>query len=99
MSLQIAELTISFNSKLTSMVSSTDEKIEKSDNSYSRSNWNWWTVDRVSGTISSQTKNTKTNDESREFSLNIKVRAVQDDTPGGLLKVLSIMEDAILRSD
>ncbi len=36
------------------------------------------------------------NKEEREFSLNIRVRCVQDEIPAGLNRILNMLEEAML---
>lgn len=54
-------------------------------------------VTSMTGSFSSQTERGTKGSETREFSLKVTVKAVQDEMPTGLAKVLSALEDAILQ--
>jgi hypothetical protein len=51
----------------------------------------------MTASFSSQISTKNTNKEEREYSMMVRVEAVQDEMPGGLAKVLSILEEAILK--
>jgi Protein of unknown function (DUF2589) len=98
--LQVAELTIEFNAKITSVVSETSDKTETDTGSKStRDWWWWWSTPRSAGTFSTTTKSKSSKEATSEFSLNIVCRAVQDEMPAGLKKMLSILEEAIRHVD
>jgi Protein of unknown function (DUF2589) len=90
--MQIAECTIEFNAKLTSVKTTAvnfaaglevrgDAKAEGVE------------VD-ISASFSTQVSRNSTDREQREFSMTIVVQAEQGDIPAGLARVLSILEDA-----
>jgi hypothetical protein len=96
---QVSELTLSFNAKLTSMITDNRERTTDSTEPYDRFTGYWWSVNRMTGAVTSRSKTTNNSETAQEYSMTVVVRAVQDDAPAGLMKVLSIMEDAILRSE
>jgi Protein of unknown function (DUF2589) len=91
---QISECNIEFNAKLTSISTS-----ESSSSTTETKDWErkrWWSSSRSSGSWSSQSSSNDTSSEAQEFTFNVKVRAVQDEMPAGLAKMISILEEAIL---
>jgi hypothetical protein len=90
-------MTIEYNAKITGMTSHTDESSESS--SSTRTSYKgWWSRTRATTSVTHQTNNKHTNNEAREFTLKVQVKAVQDDAPAGLQKVLSVLEEAILKT-
>jgi len=95
--LRIDEMTIDFSAKLTDAI---ERKTESSFNltaSVSGKYSAFWSPVKLEFRTSS-TYNTKTATAAaskREYRLDIHVRAVQDEMPAGLAKVLDILEDAI----
>jgi hypothetical protein len=95
--LRIDEMTIDFSAKLTDAI---ERKTENSFNltaSVSGKYSSFWSPIKLEFRASS-TYNTKTAtaaSSKREYRLDIHVRAVQDEMPAGLSKVLDILEDAI----
>jgi hypothetical protein len=95
--LRIDEMTIDFSAKLTDAV---ERKTESSFNlsaTVSGKYSSFWSPIKLEFRTSS-TYNTKTAtaaSSKREYRLDIHVRAVQDEMPAGLSKVLDILEDAI----
>jgi Protein of unknown function (DUF2589) len=51
----------------------------------------------MTASFSSQVSTNNSNEQKREYSMMVRVEAVQDEMPGGLAKVLSILEEAILK--
>jgi hypothetical protein len=93
--IRVKTCTIEFNAK----VSSVQKQSIESNLSYTKTERrkSWWTSSSMRSSITSQVQNKYSNTEAREFSLKVKVEAVQDEMPGGLSKVLSILEEAILK--
>lgn len=95
--IRIDEMTIDFKAKLTDAISrSTDTNFSinaTTGGSYSA----FWSPVKFDFRVSSTYKtNTSTNaSQKREYSMDIHVRAVQDEMPAGLSKMLDILEDAI----
>ena len=50
---------------------------------------------KFSSSVSTKTSRTFSNTEQREFSMEIYVRAEQEQMPAGMAKVLGILEEAI----
>ncbi len=95
--IRIDEMTIDFKAKLTDAItrntSSNFEVKAETGGSYSA----FWSPVKFDFRVSSTYKtNTSTNaSQKREYSMDIHVRAVQDEMPAGLSKMLDILEDAI----
>jgi len=108
--LRIEEMTINFTAKVTeernyefsyerSKESSEESTDNTEENEHSRNKRQTYSSEAsFKGTV---TTNNKTNSKSNsryqtECAMEINVRATQDDMPGGLSKILSILESAIL---
>lgn len=93
--LRIAEMTIDFHAKLTDAVERTStSQTQISSSLQVKGGWAPLKFDfRVSATHNRAQSNRSTSN--REYNMEIHVRAVQDEMPAGLSKVLQIMEDAI----
>jgi len=93
--LRIDELNIDFTAKLNDMVESSDSTTSVADVALSASaGWGWGRASlraSYSRTHNSASKSTST----AEYTMNVKVRAVQAEVPGGLAKILDIMEAVI----
>jgi hypothetical protein len=95
--LRIDEMTIDFSAKLTDAVERNSETSFGLSTSVSGKYSAFWSPIKLEFRASS-TFNTKTStaaSSKREYRLDIHVRAVQDEMPAGLSKVLDILEDAI----
>ena len=95
--LRIDEMTIDFSAKLTDAIQRNTETAFTLNTSVSGKYSSFWSPIKLEFRASS-TFNTKTAEQSsskREYRLDIHVRAVQDEMPAGLSKVLDILEDAI----
>jgi Protein of unknown function (DUF2589) len=95
--LRIDEMTIDFSAKLTDAIERKTEAAFSLSTSTSGNYSAFWSPVKLEFRASS-TFNTKTATNSaskREYRLDIHVRAVQDEMPAGLSKVLDILEDAI----
>jgi hypothetical protein len=98
--IRIDEMTIDFNAKLTDAVTrNTSSEFELGTEvkaSYSAF-WSPVKVDaRVSATFNQ--KSATTENSQREYSMQIHVRAVQDEMPSGLSRMLDMLEQAIKES-
>lgn len=92
--LRVEEVTIDFNAKINSMeYQRIDTKI-KSKTSASWSGFLWGSA-KLKTSFSYQKDTTSGSSVRRQYSLAIHVRAVQDELPGGMEKVLGILEDGI----
>ena len=101
MMLQVDEVKIEFNAKITSMTTSQYAQSSSSSASYGSSssvNYWWWLFNArsdFSASWANQQSSKYSNEEYREFSINVKVTAVQEEMPGGMRKVLDILVRAI----
>ena len=95
---QVAACEIEFNAKISSVTASetsSDTKIGV-DASVSASFMGFSASVKTS--YSSQKTEKNSNSEQREFSMRVFVKAVQEEIPAGLKKILDILEQAILIS-
>ncbi|MFE6922899.1 DUF2589 domain-containing protein [Nocardia sp. NPDC057663] len=95
--IRIDEMTIDFSAKLTdAIMKKTDTSFNLNVEKTGKYSAFWSPIKfrfRVTSTYNKQTS--KASAQKREYRLDINVRAVQDEMPGGLSKVLDILEDAI----
>ena len=95
--LRIDEMTIDFSAKLTDSVQRNTSSSFNLTSTVSGKYSSFWSPIKLSFRTTA-TYNTKTATraaQKREYRLDIHVRAVQDEMPAGLSKVLDILEDAI----
>lgn len=95
--LRIDEMTIDFSAKLTDSIQRNTSTSFNLNTSVSGKYSAFWSPIKLEFRVSA-TYNTKTATQSsqkREYRMDIHVRAVQDEMPPGLNKVLDILEDAI----
>ncbi|WP_428267628.1 DUF2589 domain-containing protein [Haliangium sp.] len=95
--LRIDEMTIDFTAKLTDMIESGSRSAVATSAATSGSYRNWWSPLEVSfraQVAATSERSTKAAFKS-EYTMNIHVRAVQDDVPGGLARVLDLLEQGI----
>jgi hypothetical protein len=95
--LRIDEMTIDFSAKLTDAVERKTDTSFNLTSSVSGKYSSFWSPIKLEFRTSA-TYNTRTTTAAaskREYRLDIHVRAVQDEMPAGLSKVLDILEDAI----
>ncbi len=100
---QVNEVVIRFNSKITSTTrsfsSNTMSSATATSSGASQGNiwwWGWQNSAQMSASYSSQSRATRSNTEKREFSLSVEVMAVQDEMPGGMKRVLSLLEQGFI---
>jgi Protein of unknown function (DUF2589) len=95
--LRIDEMTIDFSAKLTDAIERKTESAFNLSTSVSGKYSAFWSPIKLEFRTSATyaTKTATTASERREYRLDIHVRAVQDEMPSGLSKVLEILEDAI----
>ena len=58
---------------------------------------NWFTTSRSTATVSSQRTSASSEKMQDEFRMKVSVRAVQDEMPAGLARVMSALEHGILK--
>ncbi len=95
--IRIDEMTIDFKAKLTdSIVCRTDTRFSL-DSSVTGKYSAFWSPIKLEFRVSAAYKTSSSSQASqtREYSMDIHVRAVQDAMPAGLSKILDILEDAI----
>ncbi|WP_067475107.1 DUF2589 domain-containing protein [Nocardia amamiensis] len=96
--IRIDEMTLDFSAKLTDAIMRKTDTSFNLDSSVSGKFGGGFLVPfkmsfRVSSTYN--TKTSKASAQKSEYRLDINIRAVQDEMPGGLSKILDILEDAI----
>lgn len=95
--IRIDEMTIDFSAKLTDAIERKTEAAFNLNTSVSGKYSSFWSPIKLEFRASStfSTKTAAASSQKREYRLDIHVRAVQDEMPAGLSKVLDILEDAI----
>ncbi len=95
--IRIDEMTIDFHAKLTDAVTSRKSNATTVNTSLSASYSSFWSPVKVNFRVSAshKTSSTQASAQKREYKMEIHVRAVQDEMPSGLSKILDILEDAI----
>ncbi|MEW6646703.1 MAG: DUF2589 domain-containing protein [Pseudomonadota bacterium] len=95
--LRIDEMTIDFSAKLTDSIQRTTESSFNLNSSVSGKYSAFWSPVKMEFRVSAtyNTKSATASSQKREYRMDIHVRAVQDEMPAGLSKVLDILEDAI----
>lgn len=97
--IKIAEATIDFNVKINSVTTSQS----KEDSSYggslevntSFSFWRFKMSAKLNATLSNQKSSSNSEEVKRDYSLNIHIKAVQEDMPEGASRLLDILQDSI----
>ncbi len=95
--IRIEEMTIDFKAKLTdSIVRKTDSAFTL-DATISGGYGAFWSPVKIEARVSStfKTSTSEQANSTREYSMDIHVRATQDAMPAGLSKILDILQDAI----
>jgi hypothetical protein len=95
--IRIDEVNIEFSCKLTDQVERSTNTQFKLDTSVSGSYGAFWSPIKAEVRVSATYNNTSsdTAKQTREYNMRVNVRAVQDDIPAGLGRILSILEDSI----
>ena len=94
--LQIQECTITFNAKISSVANSENALDVTAGGSLTASGGYGAFSASLTASFSVQKTEKNSNSEQREFSMQVYVRAVQDEMPAGMAKLLGVLEDAIL---
>ncbi len=89
-------MTVEFNAKISSMTQTQTNTALSQGANYNAGYNVWIWSASYSSSFSNQVTAKNSNDEKREFSLSVEVKASQDDMPGGMKRVLDILEEAIL---
>lgn len=95
--IRIDEMTIDFNAKLTDSVERKTSSTFKLDTSVKGSYSAFWSPIKIEARVSAtyNQKSSSTERQQREYAMQIHVRAVQDEMPAGLSRMLDILEQAI----
>lgn len=92
--IRIDNADIEFNVKINSVSNtSTEEKSETKVNSSVKSSW--FVKADLSASFSNQKQSNSSEEVKKDYSLNIKVHATQDDMPAGVSRILDMLEDNI----
>lgn len=90
---------IEFNVKINSVSTTNTSDISKSnvdsDSNFGYKGWGFKASTNLKTSVSHQKKSTSGEEVKKDYSLNIKVHAVQDDIPSGMSRILDILEDSI----
>lgn len=97
--IKIDNTDIEFNVKINS-VSTTESKDNtnstiKSDSNFGYKGWGFNAGTTLNTSISNQKSTSSSENVKKDYSLNIKVHAVQDDMPAGMSRILDILEETI----
>lgn len=93
--LRIEETIVEFNAKITSVEYQTVTTVGKLGVDLSaRAGWGWGSA-KLKVSYSHQRQTTKGEKVQKGYSLAVKVTAVQDEMPGGMEKVMGILESLI----
>ncbi|WP_345672951.1 DUF2589 domain-containing protein [Streptomyces phyllanthi] len=95
--IRIDEVTIDFNAKLTDSVQRKTSSEFNLDSEVKGSYSAFWSPIKVEARVSAtyNQKSSSSERQQREYTLQIHVRAVQDEMPAGLSRMLDILEQAI----
>jgi hypothetical protein len=95
--IRIDEMTIDFTAKLTDQIESVTKTDFKLDSSVSGKFKAWWSPISMEFRTSLSYANSRATASKfvREYTMQIKVKAVQDDMPAGLERVLDLLEQTI----
>lgn len=92
--LRVEETTIDFNAKINSISRVSEKSILKSKTKVGYSAF--FSPVKINTSFSYQKQSSSGTTVNRTYSLTIHVRAVSDELPGGMEKILGILEDAIV---
>ncbi|MFI3168274.1 MAG: DUF2589 domain-containing protein [Bacillota bacterium] len=89
------ELNVKINSMETSSSSSEDKNSKSGGGTVGYKGFGASVNASFNASVSSQKKTSSTSEVKKEFSLGIKVHAVQDEMPAGISRILDILEESI----
>ena len=89
------EFNVKINSVSTSNTSDVSNTDVNSDSTFGYKGWGFTASTNLKTSVSHQKKSTSGEEVKKDYSLNIKVHAVQDDMPAGMSRILDILEDSI----
>ncbi len=97
--IKIDNTDIEFNVKINSVSNSASKDISNSDvkssSTFGYKGWGFKANTTLNASISNQKSTTNSEKVQKDYSLNIKVHAVQDDIPAGMSRILDILEENI----
>ncbi|WP_327722273.1 DUF2589 domain-containing protein [Streptomyces sp. NBC_00490] len=95
--IRIDEMTIDFNAKLTDSIERKTSSTFNLDTEVKGSYSSFWSPIKIEARVSAtyNQKAASTERQQREYAMQIHVRAVQDEMPAGLSRMLDILEQAI----
>jgi Protein of unknown function (DUF2589) len=92
-------LNIEFNARIASVTASSTEASSSSEGGW---NWGynaWWCCSaNAAASWSNQKKESSSSEEKRQYSLQVRVRAVQDELTPGLRRIMNMLEDGFMKS-
>lgn len=89
------EFNVKINSVSTTESSDTTNSTLKSDSKFGYKGWGFKANTTLNTSISNQKSTSSNETVKKDYSLNIKVHAVQDDMPAGMSRILDILEGTI----
>lgn len=96
--LRVDEVLIDFSAKLNDMVTSDETSMFTASAELNASaGWGWGRASIRAGVAYKNEKSTKSS-STQDYSMTVKVRAVQAEVPGGMQKILDMLEAAIRES-
>jgi len=96
--LRVADTTIDFNAKISSVTKFSTTSTHKLDLSAElRLRWSFGRFN-FKGSYSYQKKKSYSDEAKRSYSMNVKIHAVQDEIPAGMSRVLDMLEESITES-
>jgi hypothetical protein len=94
--LRVADTTIDFNAKISSVTEYTAATTHKLDLSADlRLRWGFGRLN-FKGSYSYQKKTRFSEESTRSYTMNVKIHAVQDEMPAGMSRVLDLLEEGIV---
>lgn len=93
--LRISEYDYEFNAKINSVdTSSTNTEFKANASLQAKAGWGWGSA-KLNASASFKKETKEGNTTSRDYQMKIKVRAISDQLPGGLEKLLGLLESNI----
>lgn len=92
--IKIESADIDFNVKINS-VSTTNEQSKSDSNGSTHIKNGWFVQAELNAAFSNQKSSSSSEEVKKDYSLNIRVHAAQDDMPAGVSRILDMLEDSI----
>lgn len=97
--IKIDNTDIEFNVKINSISTTNSSDVTnssiKSDSNFGYKGWGFSASTTLNASVSNQKSTSNNETVKKDYSLNIKVHAVQDDIPAGMSRILDILEETI----